>query len=105
MKSWLLLMLVILLLVACDTGEVGRSLAQCMLSPQAKKPNGFGEGIWNGSYLSLCMKAKGYVIDDNLTDVAGTRCRELVYPQIEAGCYRSDNALAKWWYGGSSSRQ
>ena len=87
-----------LVLAACDNGGGRQALAQCMLAPEAKDPHGFGEGGWKTDYLRLCMQAKGYVLDEHLPGRADLQCGALAYPYTNAGCYRPDNVLAKWWY-------
>jgi hypothetical protein len=77
-----------LALVACDDSGNRQALAQCMLSPEAKDPHGFGEGAWKADYLRLCMQAKGYVLDENLPGRTDLQCGALAYPYVNAGCYR-----------------
>lgn len=104
-RRFSVLTLIVLALAACDNAGARQSLAQCMLSPEAKDPKGWGEGIWDRSYLRLCMQAKGYVPDSGLVSASGLACGALAYPHVEAACYRPDHLLAKWWVDFGTGRQ
>ena len=84
----------LLVLAACDDAEARKNLAECMLSPQAKDRT----GGWDDNYLSLCMQARGFVIDNRLT-WNGSKCDDLPYPQIVAECFRTDTWFAEWIAG------
>jgi hypothetical protein len=79
-------------LSACDDVEgASEGLAQCMLSKKAHADT----GAWDASYLSLCMRAKGFV-EDGEQFWGGVRCRDLPHPIVAAGCYRSEGWFARW---------
>ncbi|MGH7073271.1 MAG: hypothetical protein ACREFD_03620 [Stellaceae bacterium] len=84
----------------CDRADTRRSLAQCMLSPQAHS----SDGAWNDSFIALCMESKGFVEDDQLTS-SGAKCETLDYSGLTASCYRRDNSLTEWWYDSGPGKQ
>jgi hypothetical protein len=90
-KHFRLIFGLILPLTCAGCEEKSRqNLAQCMLAKDAH----LSSGGWNVDYLSLCMQAKGFTIDDNLT-WGGAKCSDLNFPEIAATCYRSDSWLGK----------
>jgi hypothetical protein len=89
-------------LAGCDdSAGARRQLAQCQLNPRAKTST----GAWDDDYLTTCMQASGYVIDQNLPVSGEMKCREIPYPAIDAACYRPDNAFAQWYVAASKSTQ
>jgi|WetSurMetagenome_2_1015567.scaffolds.fasta_scaffold749349_1 hypothetical protein len=94
MKRTIFAIVLLLPLCGCDDPEARKLLAQCELSREARVPN-FDHYDWH--YLEKCMQAKGYVEDGNLSRADGIKCRDTLWSDEEAACYRSDNTISKWF--------
>jgi hypothetical protein len=96
---------VLTLLVACDNGPIKRSLAECKLSADTKANQSSSNNYVNYysylHYLSLCMEAKGFVVENHRI-TSGVECWRVDDEEAIADCYRPDNWLAKWWFASSS---
>jgi hypothetical protein len=77
-------------LTGCDNAEAKKNLAECMLHPHSRDVT----GSFNASYLELCMQAKSFVFDRNLS-WRGTVCGDESYMRIDANCYRGDSWFAE----------
>lgn len=84
--KWAVLFVLIFGLAGCDSGPaVRQNLAQCELDPHAHD----AVGAFDDSFLLTCMQARGFALDHNQ---AGP-CKTILYPAMQATCYRPDDWL------------
>ena len=94
MGKWTLIALAaaVTTLTACSEGpEVRQNFAQCKIQ---------NEWPWWRPYegeprMTLCMQARGFIMDSALQSAYGKKCLEEEYPGVLPSCYRRDS-----WFAG-----